>query len=128
MSLSDRMRKYLGRKVDPYQAFLKVQIHMVDLAHVYIDQIVYQSLHSQLEKIVSVDNKSMMEKMSQLFGLDLIYHARGWFLENDYMSGPKSKAIRRVRTKLMQEIRPEVGGLVNAFNIPDELLAAAIVV
>ena len=42
------------------------------------------------------------------------------------MDGSKSKAIRRMITKLYQEIKPHALQLVDAFGIPDELVAAPI--
>ncbi|MEZ4956908.1 MAG: acyl-CoA dehydrogenase [Saprospiraceae bacterium] len=48
-------------------------------------------------------------------------------MENDFLSGSKSKAIRRVHNKLVQELRPEVEGLVDGFGIPDVILGAEIV-
>ena len=125
IKLSERMRKYLGRKMDPYQAFLKTQVHMVDVADAYIDKVV---LTSFLKKLEQTDDglKAIMNRLFVLYGLDVISTNKGWYLENDYMEGAKSKAIRKVRTKMIQDLRPDVRGLVDAFAIPDELIAAPI--
>lgn len=124
--LSERMRKYLKRRIDPFQAFLRTQLHMIDLADAYIDLLVLQSFSDSKGEVNDSGCKSILEKLFQLYGLSTIYRNRGWYLENDYMEGSKSKAIRRVINKLYQEIRPELKYLVDAFDIPDELLAAPI--
>ncbi len=126
MSLSERMQKYLKRKLDPYQAYLKVQVHMVDLAHAYIDRLTYRYFYATEQQSIG-DARSALRLLRQLYGLDLIYQHRGWYLENDYCYGSKTKAIRRVRAKLLQDIRPYASVMVEAFGIPEELIAAEIV-
>lgn len=126
ITLSERMRKYLGRRMDPYQAFLKTQVHMVDLADAYIDMVVFDSFRDKIESSTDGSLRSHLTMLCQLYTLDTIYQNRGWFLENDYLEGNKSKAIRRARLKLIQTLRPNIGGLVDAFGIPDELIYAPI--
>ncbi len=125
IKLSERMRKYLRRKMDPYQAFLKTQIHMIDVADAYIDQVTLKSFYRKIENSKE-EVKQILTRLYQLYGLDIIYANRGWFLENEYMDGVKTKAIRRVRAKVIQDLRPDVEGLVDAFGIPSELIAAPI--
>ena len=51
---------------------------------------------------------------------------KGWYFEYEYLSAAKSKAIRREVDRLCAEVRVHAAGLVDAFAIPDELLAAPI--
>ncbi|HFA50497.1 MAG TPA: acyl-CoA oxidase [Bacteroidetes bacterium] len=127
LSLSSRMRDYLKKRIGPYQAFLKCQVHMVALADAYIDNIVLKSFIAAIAKCGSEPVKNILEKVCDLYALTVIQEEKGWFLENDYLSGSKSKAIRRVHNKLVQELRPEVEGLVDGFGIPGVVLGAEIV-
>ena len=127
ISCSSRMQDYLKKRIDPYQAFLKCQMHMVTLAHAYIDNIVLKSFIAAIEKCKDGSIKNALNKTCSLYALTVIQEEKGWFLENDYLSGGKAKAIRRVHNKLVQELRPEVKGLVDAFGIPDAVLSATIV-
>jgi len=61
------------------------------------------------------------------YALDIMSTHKGWYLENDFMEGSKTKAIRRIINKLNQELRMELEGLVDAFDIPEESLRAEIV-
>jgi acyl-CoA oxidase len=70
--------------------------------------------------------KNMLQKITTYYALNCIYEDKGWYLETDYMDGSKTKAIRRTLNKLIQELRPEVGALVDAFGISDETLNAEI--
>lgn len=126
ISLSERMQKYLKRGNDSHQAFLKVQNHMMDLAHAFIDRVVLNSFYNQIEKCADGTTKDTLLKLAQLYALENINAGKGWFLEAEYLNGTKTKAIRRIITKLYQDIKPNALGLVEAFAIPDELLAAPI--
>lgn len=126
MSLSERMQKYIKRGNDPHKSFLKVQKHMMDLGDAYIDQVVLNSFYTHIEKCQDEKTKKALTTLAQLYALDNIYEHRGWFLESDYMDGSKTKAIRRVITKLYQDIKPEALGYIDAFGIPEELISAPI--
>jgi len=126
IKLSERMRKYLKRRMDPHEAFLKTQVHMVDLADAYIDMVTLKSFYKKVERCQDPQLKGILEKVYQLYGLTMIWEQRGWYLENDYMDGVKSKAIRKVRAKLQQDLRPSMACLVDSFGIPDEMIKAPI--
>ncbi len=126
LTLSTRMQKYLKRGMDPYASFLKVQNHMMSLGHSYIDQIVLNSFYNHVNNCPDPAVKKALLPLVQLYALSNIYENRGWYLENDYMHGSKSKAIRRVIDKLYQDIKPNLNALVDGFGIPDELISAPI--
>jgi acyl-CoA oxidase len=126
IALGDRMRKYIKRRMDPFQAFLRTQEHLVELGHAYIEYVTLETFYKKTKEQNDESVQLILAKLCQLYALSTIMNNRGWFLENDYIEGVKTKAIRRVVTKLCQEIRPEVLGLVDAFGIPDELLKAPI--
>ncbi|HHM20470.1 MAG TPA: acyl-CoA oxidase, partial [Bacteroidetes bacterium] len=127
ISLSTRMRDYLKKRMDPFQAFLRCQVHLMALAHAYIDNIVLKSFLEAIEECEDGALRAILSKVCGVYALTIIQEEKGWFLENDYLSGSKAKAIRRVHNKLVLELRPEVEGLVAAFGIPDALLSAQIV-
>jgi acyl-CoA oxidase len=126
-SLSERMRDYLKKRVLPYEAFLKCQTHMIALAKAYIERLVYRDLIKTLDTLPESTEKGMLKKLATYYALQTIQEDKGWYMENDYMDGTKSKAIRRTLHKLTQELRPEVGALVDAFGISEESLNAEIV-
>ena len=49
-----------------------------------------------------------------------------WYLEQGYISGTKSKAIRKRVERLASELRPHLGALVDGFGIPEHCLEAPI--
>jgi acyl-CoA oxidase len=126
ISLSERMKDYLKKRLGPYEAFLKCQTHMISLAKAYVERLVYREMIKKMDVLEASAEKDMLQKITTFYALNCIYEDKGWFLEADYMNGTKTKAIRRTLNKLTQELRPEVGALVEAFGISDETLNAEI--
>lgn len=127
ISLSQRMQDYLKKRIAPYDAFLKCQNHMIELAKSYVERLVLRSFDQKIESTPQGPEKDALVKMCNLYALSVIEEHKGWFLESDYMDGSKTKAIRRLVTKLCAEIRPDALSYVDAFGIPDELLGAQII-
>ena len=120
------MRKYLRRRMDAYDAFLRCQVHMINLAEAYIERVVLEQFLLAV-KAVGSDLLPVMQKLCSLYALHTIESHKGWYLEQDYIQGPKSKAIRRMVDKLCFELRKDAGALVDAFGIPEQSIAAPIV-
>lgn len=127
-SVSQRMRDYLKKRIGPFQAFLKCQVHMLELAHAFIDEVVLKSFARAVDNCPDPSAKQILNRLCDLYALEVIQDKKGWFLENDFMDGAKSKAIRRIHAKLIAELRPDVLAIVDSFGIPEELLAAKIIV
>jgi len=127
ISLSQRMQDYLKKRIAPYDAFLKCQNHMIELAKSYVERLVLRSFVAKIETVVDGPEKNALSKMCDLYALSMIEEHKGWFLESDYMDGAKTKAIRRLVTKICAEIRPDAESYVDAFGIPLALLDAEII-
>jgi len=127
ITLSERMQKYLKRGMNSYNAFLKVQLHTIDLADAYIDELVLDAFYKRLQMCEDEKIRLALERLLQVYALSVIEENKGWFLETDYMDGSKTKAIRRVLAKLYRDMRPDIRAYMDSFAIPDELLGAEIV-
>ncbi len=127
LSVSTRMRKYLGQRIDPNDAYMRCQLHMLELGAAYSERLALTSFQSAIETVEDKNVKSALEKVCQLYALTIIQQEKGFFLENEYLGVSKTKAIRRMIAKLNQELRPMAGTLVDSFGIPEELLGANII-
>lgn len=125
-SLSDRMRSFLNKRMNPNDIFLRTQTHMVSLAMANIERYILECSNDYISKIDDSAEKEALLTLQNVFALDAIYRDRGWFLENDYLSGEKTKAIRKVLAKTYRDIRPHAGLYVKAFGIPEVLRNAEI--
>ncbi len=124
--VSNSIRDYIKKQFPAYEAFLKVQNEIIALALAYVERIVLEQFLEGLKTVKDDPCQKILTKLFQLYALSTIHEHRGWYLENDYMNGSKSKAIRQQIYNLCGDIRPHVKDLVNAFAIPDALLKAPI--
>ena len=125
-SAARRLKHRLDEGVDSYEAFLETQTHLVTMAHAYVDRVILEQFIASIDKIEHKGNKEVLEKLLCLYGLSEIERNRGWYLEQDYIEGSKSKAIRAQVDALCKELRPFGEELVQAFDIPVQCLAAPI--
>ncbi|SOE22634.1 Acyl-coenzyme A oxidase [Spirosomataceae bacterium TFI 002] len=125
-TLSDRMRNFIKKKLSGDEIFLRVQTHMIALAKAHVEYYIYQAFATHIDSMEEGPERKAMETMLSTFALDAIYADNGWFLENEFISGDKSKAIRKVLNKLYRTIRPMAGDLVKSFGIPESLRKAQI--
>jgi len=125
--VSQRMQSYVKKRIDSNQAFLKCQIHFIELAKAYVDRLALRNFVAAIDKMPESEAKNSFNLMCDLYAVDILLQNKGWYLENDYMEGSKTKALRRLKQKLYQEVRPRANTLVEAFGIPEELLGAKIV-
>ena len=110
------------KRVTPYQAFLKVQTHLIQVAMAYAEERCLLSMHDVIKRTTSSDEQFMLKKISALYALSTMYDHNGWYLEQGYISSSKSKAIRQLIHRHVQQMVPEGLALVEAFGIPEQYL------
>jgi len=111
---------------DSFEAFMACQLGLVELAQAHGERLV---LDAFIEGIAACDDPELIEVLQplrSLYALHRIAADRGWFLENGYLEGAKSQAIRQEVETLCAEVRPHAEALVDAFAIPDACVAAPI--
>ncbi len=127
VSVAQRMRGLLKKRMNSYDAFLRCQTHLIELAHAFIERIVLEQFVDAVNKCEDESCKKILKKLCDLFALSTIQENKGWYLEQDYMQGAKTKAIRKMVDKLCKDVRSEAAFLVDAFAIPESCIAAPIV-
>ena len=95
-------------------------------ARAHSEKVVLESFASAVERCDDPELALLLGSLIDLFALSRIELDRGWFQEHGYLESAKAKAIRRQVVKLCREIRPQAVHLVDAFGIPEEVLAAPI--
>lgn len=117
-TLAMRIRDYIKKGVPPYQAFLKVQTHLMTLGKAYSSELAYTSYMDFVDGITEEKNRLLFQKLGVLYGLQEIRKDASWYLEQGYLGGTKSKAIRQRVERLSSELRPHIDVLVDGFGIP----------
>ncbi|MEQ9424045.1 MAG: acyl-CoA dehydrogenase [Cyclobacteriaceae bacterium] len=126
-SAARRLKHQLDSGTDSFEAFNNCQFHLVMLAHAYIELVILEQFQKGIESISNSDVKKVLTKVYNLFALTQMEKNKGWYLEADYFESSKTKAIRRMINQLCKELRPDIVGLVDAYNIPEQCLGAEIV-
>ncbi|MEM9856480.1 MAG: acyl-CoA dehydrogenase [Bacteroidota bacterium] len=126
-SAAKRFKHRLDSGMESFDAFNECQYHMLNVGMAYTERIILEQFIQQVNRTESKTLKSVLKKLCDLFALHLLEKNKGWYLEQGYMDGSKTKAIRRMVNTLCWEIRQEAVPLVDAFDIPKSCLGAPIV-
>ncbi len=125
-TLAMRIRGYIKKGMPSYQAFMKVQTHLIALGKAYAVELAYQTFSDFVATMPDGKNKVLFEKLGTLYSLHEIRKDTQWYLEQGYIGSSKSKAIRQRVERLCTELRPHIGVLVDGFGIPDHCMSAPI--
>lgn len=127
-SAAKRIKKLLDSGLDSFDAFNIAQHHLINVSQAYLERVVLEQFQLQVEKTKDEGSKAILKKLCQLYALSTMEKNASWYLEQGYMEGVKSKAIRKAVNQLCWEIRQNAVPLVNAFAIPESCLSAPIIV
>ncbi len=127
-SAAKRLKRHISAGMDSFDAFNVSQHHLVQVGFAYIERIILERFIIQIEHTKDAGCKAVLKRLCDLFALSMIDQNKGWYLEQGYMEGVKTKAIRKLVNQLCWDVRQEAVPLVNAFGIPDTCLSAPIAV
>ncbi len=125
-TLAMRIRGYIKKGMPSYQAFMKVQTHLLALGKAYAAELAYLTYADFVSEMPEGKNKILFEQLGTLHALSEIRKDAEWYLEQGYIGGVKSKAIRQRVERLCTELRPHIEVLVDGFGIPASCLSAPI--
>ena len=125
-TLAMRIRGYIKKGVPSYQAFMKVQTHLIALGKAFATELAYNTFSDFVATMPNGKNKELFEKLGTLHALHHIRTDAEWYLEQGYIGSSKSKAIRQRVERLCTELRPHIGVLVDGWGIPEHCMSAPI--
>jgi acyl-CoA oxidase len=125
-SAARRLKRHIDSGMDSFDAFNVCQHHLVQVGFAYIERIILEEFHTAVQNVGDSGCRAALTKLYQLFALSQLEKNKAWYLEQGYMEGVKTKAIRKLMNQLCWEIRQDAVPLVDAFNIPDTCLSAPI--
>jgi acyl-CoA oxidase len=121
-----RLKERIDQGLDSFEALNQCQDHLLSLSLAYVERVILERFQATLGELEDESLRPVLGRLYDLWALWRIEHDRGWFLENGYLEGGKAKAIRALINTLLAQVRPDAPGLVEAFAIPDNCLAAPI--
>jgi acyl-CoA oxidase len=125
-AVAQRFRRGLSEGHDPFEVFRAVQDHAVAAAQAYIDTQCLEAFNRALDACQDPACQGALTRLRDLFALQNVEASKGFYQEHGRLSSPRTKAITREVNRLCNEVRYDAGGLVDAFGIPDAVLAAPI--
>jgi acyl-CoA oxidase len=126
VSVAKRLKRHIDDGMDSFDAFNVCQHHLVQVGFAYVERIILEQFHLAVEKTQDEKCQLVLRKLYNLYAISQLEKNKGWYLEQGYMEGVKTKAIRKLFNQLCWDIRSDAVPLVDAFNIPPACLAAPI--
>src|SRR3954454_16647307 len=121
-----RMRKGMSGGEDPFDVFNAVQDHVLLAAHAHIQREILELFVSAIDRCTDPAAATLLNDVCYLHALALIERDRGWFLEHGRLTPARSNAVTAAVNNLCRRLRPHATLLIDAFGIPDDVLAAPI--
>jgi acyl-CoA oxidase len=121
-----RLRRGMGDGAEPFEVFNDCQDHVLVAARAHVHREVLEDFCAAIERAEDDDLQAVLERLCDLYALSELERDRAWFQEHGRISSTRAKMLTRVVNGLCAGLRPYAEDLVDAFGIPDELLAAPI--
>jgi acyl-CoA oxidase len=123
-SAARRLKRRIDDGLDSFDALNEVQDHLVTLAEAHVERLVLEALQDAVIRAPSPGVSETLRTLASLYALERIETHRGWYLEAGVLEPAKSRAVRSQVNRLLGEVAEHAELLVDAFAIPDDVLAA----
>jgi len=121
-----RLKNGMDRGGDPAEVFSRCQDHVIGAAKAHVERLVLEAFVDKIEAMEEGGNREAMNLVCDLFALSTIEQDRAWFMEHGRLSTQRSKAVTAMVIELFGRVRPIAEDLVDAFDVPPEMLRAEI--
>jgi acyl-CoA oxidase len=125
-SVANRFKRGLDEGYDAFEVFRAVQDHAADAARAWVDTRLLEAFVAAIDACEDESLARALNLVCDLFALQTIEAEKGFYQEHGRLASPRTKAITREVNRLCNEVRGQAGALVDAFGIPDRILAAPI--
>jgi acyl-CoA oxidase len=109
-----RLKRGLDSGSDPFSVLVDSQDHVLEAARSWVDLVVLESFPQD----------PAVDRLRSLYALHTIEAERGYYLEHGRLSGGRSKEVIKTVNALCAELRPDVGALVEAFGVPENVMTS----
>jgi acyl-CoA oxidase len=125
-SAARRLKRWVDQGYDAFSVFQSVQDHVLSAARAHIDRIILEAFDEGIKRVEDPELAAVLDQLCNLYAVANIEADRGWFQDHGRMTSGRSKAFTRAVGQLCFDLRPKAEALVDAFGIPDVMLAAPI--
>ena len=121
-----RLKRGIDGGAEPFDVFNDCQDHVLAAARAHTEREILEAFASAIDRCEDDQLSALLDDVCDLHALAEIERDRAWFQEHGRISSNRAKATTREVNALCAELRPRAADLVDAFGIPDLLLAAPI--
>jgi len=125
-AVARRLRRGIDGGGDPFEVFNDCQDHVLATARAHTEREVLEAFAAAVARCEDESLRAVLDRLCDLHALANLEADRAWLQEHGRISSTRAKMLTRTVNRLCAELRPVAGELVDAFGIPDELLAAPI--
>jgi len=105
----------------------KAGIILVESARAHMNVYTYKAFYDRINnEIKSPTLKSSLQRLCMLYGIQKLLEQPLGLMESQYCTARQFTLLRKRKEILLEEIRPDVIGLVDAFAIPDNSLRSVL--
>ena len=124
--VSRRLRAGISSGEDPFAVFNSAQDHVLAAARAHIDRLVLELFVAAIDRCEDEEVKGLLDLVCDVHALSMLERDRAWFLEHGRLTPARAKAVIATVNELCGLLREHAELLVDAFAIPDIVLAAPI--
>jgi acyl-CoA oxidase len=117
-----RLKRGIDNGMNPGVVFSRVQDHVIGAARAHVERLVLEAFVAKVGALPDGDLKVALGLLCDLHALTTIESDRAWFMEHGRLTVVRSKSISREIGSLCRKIRPLAQPLVDAFDVPTEML------
>jgi acyl-CoA oxidase len=121
-----RLKRGIDDGGDPFEVFNDCQDHVLATARAHTERELLEAFADAVDRCEDPELKLVLGRLCDLHALAEIERDRAWFQEHGRISSTRAKAVTRSVNGLCAGLREHAAELVDAFGIPDQLLAAPI--
>jgi acyl-CoA oxidase len=110
-----------SKEMSAFDAFNAVQDHVLHAASAHIDRIILEAFVAGIDSCEDDEARRILDMVCDLYALSVIEDDKGWFMEHQYLSTERAKAVTRGINERCRNLRPHAEMLVDGFGIPEQL-------
>jgi acyl-CoA oxidase len=121
-----RLKRGIDGGQEPFDVFNDCQDHVVATARAHVHLETLEAFAAAVERGEDPTLAAVLGRLCDLYALAEIEADRAWYQEHGRISSTRAKMVTRTVNRLCAELVPHAFDLVDAFGIPDQVLAAPI--
>jgi acyl-CoA oxidase len=110
-----------SKEMSAFDAFNAVQDHVLHAASAHIDRIILEAFVAGIDACEDDEARKILDMVCDLYALSVIEDDKAWFMEHQFLSTERAKAVTRGINERCRTLRPYAELLVDGFGIPEQL-------